>query len=336
MLSAGHPALGRSADEVLAVGDVAALAVPVAATPPPPAEHLQAIARDQFTIDHGRIDATGAPTRSVRPILRVGALVDYTLSSDDHYQECAECWVDVLSQRQLPAPLSMKLAALPTEPKGAAPSLTGMTAAIEVADRVIEQSAHWRRSELGDDIDKARNAELERVEAYYRDALATIERRRAQAPADRRELLDARAESVRSERARRIGETQEKYQASHEVRPYRLHIYEVPVWRFPVDVRRGDRRYPLTLDWLIPLTRCADLACPHCGADERLVATKTRLGCISCVPRPTVTARAGARRTAGKAGCQDERGCHTTVDTEATLAGVHRSRPDTGQAGESR
>ena len=35
LLSAGHPALGRSADEVLAVGDVAAMAVPVATTPPP-------------------------------------------------------------------------------------------------------------------------------------------------------------------------------------------------------------------------------------------------------------------------------------------------------------
>jgi hypothetical protein len=288
LLSAGHPALGRCADEVLAVGDVAAMAVPVAATPPPAAEQLQAMARDQFTVDHGRIDATGAPTRSVRPILRVGALVDYTLSSDDHYQECAECWVDVQSQRLLPAHVSTKLAALPTVPQAGSPSLTDLTAAIRVADRVIEQRAQRRRSELGDDIDKARDAELERVEAYYRDTLATIERRRVQAPADRRKLLDARADSIRNERARRISETREKYQASHQVRPYRLHIYEVPVWRLPVDVRRGERRYPLTLDWLIPLTRFTDLACPHCGADERLVATKTRLGCASCVPRQAV------------------------------------------------
>jgi hypothetical protein len=288
LLSAGHPALSRCADEVLAVGDVAAMAVPVAATPPPSAEHLQAMARDQFTVDHGRIDATGAPTRSVRAILRVGALIDYTLSSDDHYQECAECWVDVQSQRELPTHVRMKLAALPTVPKDDSRSLNGLDAAIRFADRVIEQCAQRRRSELGDDIDKTRDAELERVEAYYRDALATIERRRAQAPADRRELLDARADSVRNERVRRIGETREKYQASHEVRPYRLHIYEVPVWRLPVDVRRGDRRYPLTLDWLIPLARFADIACPHCGSDERLVATKTRLGCASCVPRQTV------------------------------------------------
>ncbi len=303
-LSAGHPALGRSADEVLAVGDVAAMAVPVAPTPPPPAEHLQAMARDQFTVDHGRIDATDAPTRSVRAILRVGALVDYTLSSDDHYQECAECWVDVQSQRQLPTHVSKKLAALPTVPTDGSPSLTGLTTAISFADRVIEQCAQRRRSELGDDIDKARDAELERVEAYYRDALATIEHRRAQAPGDRRELLDARADSVRDERARRIGETREKYQASHEIRPYRLHIYDVPVWRLPVDVRRGDRRYPLTLDWLIPLTRFTDIACPHCGADERLVATKTRLGCASCVPRRTVRLAPEPTRPPAKPGAK--------------------------------
>lgn len=288
LLSAGHPALGRCAEEVLAVGDVATLAVPAPATPPPPAEHLQAMARDQFTVDHGRIDAAGAPTRSVRTILRVGALVDYTLSTDDHYQECAECWVDVQSQRELPTHVSIKLAASPTAPKDGSPSLTGLTTAIRFADQVIEQCAERRRSELGEDIDKARDAELERVEAYYRDALATIERRRAQAPADRREMLDARADNVRNERARRIGETREKYQASHETRPYRLHIYEVPVWRLPVDVRRGDRRYQLTLDWLIPLTRFADIACPGCGADERLVATKTGLRCANCAPRPTV------------------------------------------------
>ena len=288
LLSAGHAALSRCADDVLAMGDVAALAVPVTATPPPPAEHLQALARDQFTVEHGRIDASGAPTRSVRAILRVGALVDYMLSSDDHYQECAECWVDVQSQRRLPTHVTTNLAELSTAPKDGAPLLTGLTAAIRCADRVIEQFAERRRSELSDDIDTARDAELERVEVYYRDALATIERRRAQAPADRRELLDARAESVRNERARRIDETRQKYQASHAIRPYRLHVYEVPVWRLPVDVRRGDRRYPLTLDWLIPLARFADVACPQCRADERLVATKTGLGCANCVPRSTV------------------------------------------------
>lgn len=308
LLSAGHPALSRCADEVLGAGDVAVLSVPVLATPPPAAEQLQAAARDQFAVEHGRIDASGAPTRSVHAILRVGALVDYTLSSDDHYQECAECWVDVPSQRQLSAQVSAKLAGLSTVPKDGAPLLTGLSAAIRRADRVIRRCAERRRSELGDDVGKARDAELDRIEAYYRDALATLERRRAQAPADRRELLDARAESVRNERARRLEESRQKYQASQAIRPYRLHLYEVPVWRLPVDVRRGDRRYPLALDWLIPLSRFADIACPHCGADERLVATKARLGCAECVPvaRPTVRPAPGSTRPSAKPAAKRE------------------------------
>jgi ribosomal 50S subunit-associated protein YjgA (DUF615 family) len=288
LLSVGHPALSRAADDVLAVGDVAAMTIPVPATPPPPAQHLQAMARDQFSIEHGRIDVTGAPARAVRTILRVGVLVDYTLSSDDHYQECVECWVDVPSQRELAPRLGMRLAALTAALKDGSPSIEGLITAIGCADQVIERCARRRRGELGSDIDKIRDAELERVDAYYRDALATIERRHAQAPADRRKLLDARADSVRTEHVRRICETRDKYTASHQVRPYRLHLYEVPVWRLPVDVRRGDRRYPLTLDWLIPLGRFTDVACPHCGAAERLVATKTRLGCAGCVPRPAV------------------------------------------------
>ncbi|MDD4868525.1 MAG: hypothetical protein PHQ28_15865, partial [Mycobacterium sp.] len=297
LLSAGHPALSRCADEVLGAGDVAVLSVPVPATTPPAAEQLQVAARDQFTVEHGRVDASGAPTRSVHAILRVGALVDYTLSSDDHYQECAECWMDVPAQRQLSTQVSTKLAGLSTVPKDGGPLLTGLSAAIRCADWVIRQCAERRRSELGDDVGKARDAELDRIEAYYRDALATLERRRAQAPADRRELLGARAESVRNERARRIEESRQKYQASQAIRPYRLHLYEVPVWRLPVDVRRGDRRYPLTLDWLIPLSRFADVACPHCGAAERLVATKTRLGCADCVPVPRPTVRPAPEST---------------------------------------
>lgn len=331
LLSAGHPALSRCADEVLAVGDVAALTVPVAATPPPPAEQLQAAARDQFTVEHGRIDASGAPTRSVRAILRVGALVDYTLSSDDHYQECAECWVDVPSQRQLCTQVSTKLAGLSAVPKDDTPLPEDLSAAIRCADRVIEQCAERRRSELGDDIGKARDAELDRVEAYYRDALATLERRREQAPADRRELLDARAESVRNERARRIEETRQKYQASQEIRPYRLHIYEIPVWRLPVDVRRGDRRYPLMIDWLIPLARFADIACPHCGADERLVATKTRLGCTACVPRPTVRLVPEPARPSAKPAAKAEQ-VVTPPPTPPPTPRPHRPvvRPDPG------
>ncbi|MGH3951265.1 MAG: hypothetical protein ACRDSE_19470, partial [Pseudonocardiaceae bacterium] len=71
-LAAGHPVLGQAADDVLAHGDVGRLAVPVPATLPPATSALLERAREQFPVDHGRIDATGAPTKGVRSVLRVG------------------------------------------------------------------------------------------------------------------------------------------------------------------------------------------------------------------------------------------------------------------------
>src|SRR4029079_18007666 len=96
----------------------------------------------------------------------------------------------VKSQRQLSPRAGMKLAAISAVPKDGAPLLNGLTAAIRCADRGIEQCAERRRADLADAIATAREAKLARVEAYSRDALATLERRRAKAPADRRELLD--------------------------------------------------------------------------------------------------------------------------------------------------
>ncbi len=287
-LAAGHPVLGQAADDVLAHGDVGRLAVPVPATLPPETSALLERAREQFPVDHGRIDATGAPTKGVRSVLRVGALVSYTLSAEDHYQERAECWVDVTSRSELPEQASAKLAALPALPADGPANLDQLTPAIGQAHRIISAGAERRQSGLSGQVAKAFDAELERAGAYYRDVLATIARRRENAPADRIELLNALAEATREERARRLAEIREKFQPAHEIRPYRLHVLDLPVWRLPVDVRRGDRRYPLTLDWLLPLSRFADIRCPHCDATGPLVAGKTRLGCDGCLAKPAV------------------------------------------------
>jgi hypothetical protein len=52
----------------------------------------------------------------------------------------------------------------------------------------------------------------------------------------------------------------------------------VPALAFAVDVRRGERRYPLTLHWLMAAGSFAPLCCSNCGALETLVAGRTHFG----------------------------------------------------------
>jgi SNF2-related domain len=60
------------------------------------------------------------------------------------------------------------------------------------------------------------------------------------------------AEATKAERARRLAEIVEKHAASHEILPFRLHLVLVPALSLPVDVRRGDRRYPHHVDLAAP------------------------------------------------------------------------------------
>src|SRR4051794_18828966 len=87
LLTTGHPVLIRAADTALSHGDAGVLTLAEPATPAPVADQLQERARDQFPIDHGRIDVSGLPRRITRPMLRVGALATYTVSAEESYQE---------------------------------------------------------------------------------------------------------------------------------------------------------------------------------------------------------------------------------------------------------
>ena len=87
-----------------------------------------------------------------------------------------------------------------------------------------------------------------------------------------------------AERDRRLAEINEKYRHQHVLRPYRLHLVDVPVWRLATDVRRGERRWPMVFDYLPLLGVVAPTRCPTCGAHSRLVATKTHLVCEACTP----------------------------------------------------
>lgn len=287
LLATGHPVLIRAADATLTGGDAGVLTLAAPTTPALGADYLQDRVREQFPVEHGRIDVTGLPTRVTRPVLRVGALVTYTVSAEECYQERLECWVDARSGLPLGEDDVARLQRAPRAlDTGAVPAslLTTVGAALEHAHRILDAAANRRRSTLAAQASDAHRQERAHARAYYDDALRSLERRRATAQPDRAELLAARAASTREERARRLWEIDEKYQARHDIRPFRLHAVLVPGWRVPVDVRRGARRYPFTFDWLPALGACANERCPHCGAASALSASKTRLGCVDCLP----------------------------------------------------
>jgi hypothetical protein len=291
LLALGHPVLAEAAERVLASGDAGRRVLARPASVRPGTDVLAAGVRDAFPVDHGRIDLAGEPTFGWHPVVRVGALVSYVLSAEDHFQEQAERWVDGPARCLLPPGLAERLSHAAADGRDAPGPPTGdvpdgdLLAAVAEAHRLIDADAGARREVLSAQVRDAHEAERARAAAYYADAIAGIERRLATAPGDRKPVLEQRLRSTREEEARRLAEIAEKYEARHFIRPYRLHVIEVPALRVPADVRRGDRRYPMTFDWLLPAGAFSPVRCPSCGGDAPLVAGKQKLGCERCLPR---------------------------------------------------
>ena len=296
LLSTGHPVVLRAADQALTGGDVGIVALEAPPGLAPDRATLQDHLRDQVQVEHGRIDVSGLPTRITRLVLRVGALVTYTVSAQECYQERLESWVDAPTGLPLGPDDVLRLQRAPRPERfRAVPSsaLAGASEALDHVHRILDEAAGRRRRKLSAQASDAHQEERAHAGTYYDDALRSLERRRATAPPDRVELLTARAAATREERARRLLEIDEKYQARHEIRPFRLHALLVPGWRVPVDVRRGPRCYPSLFDWLPALGAYAKERCPNCAADAPLSASKTRLGCRICLPAPALCAVPG-------------------------------------------
>jgi hypothetical protein len=290
LLGAGHPALSTAADRVLAVGDVGTLALDGARPRPPDAETLLERARDQFPIDHGRIFATGSPTPATRTVLRIGALVTYTLSSDEHYQEQVEYWIDTDSHLPLSAAAARRLTAaepLPARTGAASHDPAQLSTALAAARALIDEAALRRREELSAAAQKACAEEQQRAEDYYSAQITTLQQRLDTVPEDKKTAYRARIEATEAERGRRLAEIDEKYAPGHEVRPFRAHLVRVPAVRLPAEARRGERRHELRLDYLPAAGEYAGMRCPTCSSAAPLVLAKTGFGCERCQKRST-------------------------------------------------
>jgi hypothetical protein len=283
----GQPVLIQAAEVVLGRGDAGWAHLRWPETIPPSRQALQDAARHHVVVDHGRIDIDGQPAWRYVPAMRVGALVEYQVSLEDRFQEQGEVWVDGRCGEALPASVAAALGRSATLP-GPGRDHTSLppdpTRALLGAAALIETRAGERRSQLSGQTRSTRDAEMERVAAYYDAAAASIAKRRQAASPDRWPLYDAQAEATRAERARRLQETDQKFAGRHEVRPFRLHLIGVPGLEVPIVVRRGSRAFGLTLEWYLPFATWAPITCPHCRSGDVLVAGRDRLGCRTCLP----------------------------------------------------
>lgn len=291
LLIPGHPALERAAASVLEHGDAGRSYLAWPRSAPPRASELERGARERFHVEHGRIDAAGEPRPVYLPLLRVGAMVSYAASLTHRFQEQEEVWVDARTGLGVP---ERTLGALAGQPRQPEPDTTRaaldahLSPALRSAHALLEGRAKARQAALLVQARQALECELDRTDAYYWGALESIERRRESAAPERARLLESQAEATRAEHARRRREIEEEFQATYEIRPFRLHLILVPAYVVPVDVRRGARAFPLEL-----FSLCtgrgrlfAELRCPHCAGGSNLVAGRERLGCRSCLGKP--------------------------------------------------
>lgn len=301
LLGPGHPALSAAAERVLAVGDIGTLAIDGARPRPPDVETLLERARDQFPIDHGRIFTTGSPSPASCTLLRIGALVSYTLSADEHYQEQVEYWIDMDSRLPLSASAAQRLtAAEPSGGPGPSADAEQLAAVLAAARELLDQAALRRREELSATARAACAQERQRAEDYYTAQIATLGQRLEAVAGEKKAAYTARIEATEAERERRLAEIEEKYAPGHAVRPFRAHLVRVPAVRLPAEARRGERRYELKLHYLTVAGEYTGIRCPACSSTAPLVLAKTGFGCESCLGRPRTPEPAQPSKPTGK------------------------------------
>ncbi|HEY2440236.1 MAG TPA: hypothetical protein VGI07_08400 [Solirubrobacteraceae bacterium] len=285
LLIPGHPAVERAASSVLATGDAGRGYLPWPRSRRPSRADLVAQARKLVAVEHGRIDGAGEPIGAYLPLLRVAVMVSHAASLTLRFQEQEEILLDATTRQAPGERLHQAVAAgrwLPERDGSASPLNANLPAAVVAAHTLLERRAFERGKALASHAQRAMLAELARADAYYEQALASIERRRATAASDRARLLDAQKQATGAEWSRRRREIEDEYRPRHEMQPFRLQLIYAPAYVLPVDVRRGSRAFSFQLTWIPADGAFAASRCPACGAAEPLVATRGRLGCLGC------------------------------------------------------
>ncbi len=286
LVTTGHPLLLAAARTVLERGDVGCGSLPRPDGLPPTPGVLEEKAREHVHADHGRMEVTDTPMAADVTVLRVGALLTYSISIDERVQELEEAWVLADCGRVVPPELIRRLQAMVLEPGTAAHTAAPTGKAVAGAHQLLCGRARRRADDLARQTSARLHSQLGVVDDYYGRVLSSIDERMQRASSDRVALLSEQADATKVEWKRRRAEVADDLTPSFEVQPFRLHLIAVPSYHVQATVRRGARRYPLPLTY-VPLTSSfLPPPCPSCGSEAILVAGKDRLGCRRCMAPP--------------------------------------------------
>ncbi len=282
LVIAGHPLLEAAAERVLQQGDAGWLALAWPRGTPPAEETLLAGLRAFYPVEHGRIDLACRPEPVYVPLLRIGALASFR--GESQFLERIETCVDATEGLALPAAAARRALLAPAAEAPEAWSVLAprFEAALGAGLQELEQRAALRAAELDAGAQAFLREELGRAAAYYAAQLQHIAKRREGAAPERQQLYDEQARVTAAEAARRRDEIEEKYRVRSTVRPFRLHLLLAPALHLELEVRRGERRYPLACNYLLEAQTFLGLRCPGCGEVQPLVAGRQELGCLRC------------------------------------------------------
>lgn len=140
------------------------------------------------------------------------------------------------------------------------------------ACRALEEVVRRRAGALFPGARVLRDRELARIDRYYRDNEALLERRLAAAESQaRRERVREQLNALRAEWRRRLQDAAARYDVEVEAVLDHVVAYHVPLVHAVVEVQHRERAYRHTV-WYNPLAARVELpACPLCGVPTRVL-----------------------------------------------------------------
>lgn len=276
-LHLGHPYLEAAIEVARGQGQVAWRHSPEARLTRPGVEQLL---RETLAFRNARLDL-GRPQRTCLP----WALFHFRVTAvyDEKRELLATVGLDLQSGARLPAGV-LKKVWLEEGPGPEPAPLEGLTLAYERARAALPQELEGPARAFSREAERQLSVELARLEDYYREVLADLERRLAGASAERRPSLAAKLEQTRKDRQLRRTDLEQKLRLRWTARLACLELVAVPRMVVPAQLTCKGASRTLLLSYNFLTHQPDPVLCQVCHRQEKVwwLCREGHLACPSC------------------------------------------------------